>query len=176
MGMFDFDFSWGTKNADIPADVEKSLDKSPASGGVDMARKEIADRISSAAQRRRGSQENSTPSGGDSRLLQAEIAKQLEGCYDPGAWGALLSLPADAAHTYTGRENWKVSKEERQTLGVTGSAAARTLMVTDPRGLAFLMVASALFSVYVPRAIQEMKHQREQKEKAKKNEPPKTNT
>jgi hypothetical protein len=96
----------------------------------------------------------------------------LEQCYDPKAWAALLALPGDAAHVYTGREYWKIGKEERETLGATGSAAARTLMVTDPRGLAFLMVASALFSVYVPRGIKELNHQRAEQAKKGKNETP----
>jgi len=170
MGIFDFAFDRGPD--DDPKTVEKPGILNPASSGVDMAREEIRQSVENT--KRRGRPQKAAISGEpDTRAIQAEIEKQLEGCYDPKAWGALLALPADAALTYTGREYWKISKDERETLGVTGSAAARTLMVTDPRGLAFLMVASALFSTYVPRAIQEMKHQRAQREQ--KNEPPKTN-
>lgn len=87
----------------------------------------------------------------------------MEACYDPKAWGSLLRLPADVALTLTGHKHWEVNKDETQTLGACGSVAARFLMIQSPKTLAFLMVSSALFSVYVPRAIEEMKLRREKK-------------
>jgi hypothetical protein len=101
-----------------------------------------------------------------SPVLANEIARQLEQCYDPKVWGALLSAPGDLMLVVSGREHWKLSNEERATLGACGSAAARTLMITNPRALAFLMLGSALFSAYVPRAIVELRAlQSEKKQK-----------
>jgi hypothetical protein len=84
-------------------------------------------------------------------------------------------MPGDVAVAITGRDYWQISKEERKTLGVTGSAAARTMMITNPRALAFTMLASALFSAYVPRATQALKEMRDAKLRAvKKPETPQT--
>ena len=104
--------------------------------------------------------------------LNEEIARQLDAVHDPKAWGALLAAPADVAVTLTGRDYWEVSKDERETLGATGAMAARTMMITNPKGLAFLMLSAAMFSVYMPRLTKELAHQRKEKEKeAKANEP-----
>jgi len=142
-----------------------------ADGGVGAAAQIAAARekvVEVAAERKRGRPKKDSGSiTGDQQIIDAEIARQLESCYDPKAWGALLSLPADAALSVTGRENWKLSSDERDTMGAAGSAAARTMMFTNPRSLAFLMLASALFSVYVPRAIQELKFRKISSEKEK---------
>jgi hypothetical protein len=66
-------------------------------------------------------------------------------------------MPGDAMAAITGRERWELSKEERKTLGVTGSAVARSMMITNPKGLAIFMLASALFSAYVPRAVEDLR-------------------
>lgn len=97
--------------------------------------------------------------------LQAAIAQQLEYCYDPKAWGSLLGLPAHMMLAKTGHKHWNLAKEETETLGACGSVAARFLMIASPKTLAGMMVASALFAVYVPRAIEEMKIRRDEKEK-----------
>lgn len=165
--MFNFSFLKAEKNADeqIPAD-SPSPAQSPASGAVNMAREEISQSLETAGKRRGRPRKTADAGASDTKALQAEIiAQNLEGVYDERAWGALLSLPGDGAHTFTGREFWKIGSEERKTLGATGSAAARALMITDPRGLAFLMVASSMLAVYVPRAVQELRHQREEREK-----------
>lgn len=71
----------------------------------------------------------------------------------------------------TGRKHWEISRDERDTLGACGSAAARTMMIHNPKTLAFFMVGAALFSVFVPRMVKEMEHHREQKAKAAKEAP-----
>lgn len=119
-----------------------------------------------ASPRKRGRpRADGSASGGDSRALQdqvnAAIASQLDALHDPEAWGALLALPGDAIHAVTGKERWEVRKDERRTLGVTGSAFARTLMITNPRALAAMMLAAALFSCYGTRALAELKEYRE---------------
>ncbi len=129
--------------------------------------------LSAESTKRRGRppKGDSRNSGTDSANLQArldaEIRSQLEQVHDPKAWGALLAAPGDVALTITGREHWNIKENERATLGACGSAAARTLMVTNPQALAMLMLAAGLFSVYVPRLTLEMKHQREEAKKAK---------
>jgi len=158
-------FNWGTDDAQQPAPPLAQDAPSPTGGAptdaIAAARAKVEQDVT--ARRRSRSEKNTGSVGSDQQTIQAEIARQLEACYEPGAWGALLALPADAALAVTGRDNWKISKDERHTLGVSGSAAARTLMISNPRSLAFLMLASALFSVYVPRAVQEIKHQQEKR-------------
>jgi len=44
---------------------------------------------------------------------------------------------------------------------------ARTMMFQNPKMLCAIMLSSALFSCYLPRAMEEMKYQQEQREKKK---------
>lgn len=115
--------------------------------------------------------------GDDQRALQEKvdsaIIAQLDALHDPKAWGALLSLPADAALAFTKKEFWKLSEEERATLGASGSAAARTMMITNPRALAFTMAAAAIVGAYMPRLIKQAAEMRAQAE-SKKPDAPKT--
>lgn len=157
-------FNWGSDDSQTTPENTPSA-PTPTGGApsdaIALARAKVEQ---DATTRRRSRSEKDTRSvGGDQQVIQAELARQLEACYEPAAWGALLALPADAALAVTARDIWKISKDERNTLGAAGSAAARTLMITNPRSLAFLMLASALFSVYVPRAVQEIKHQQEKR-------------
>lgn len=96
--------------------------------------------------------------------LQATIAQQLEYCYDPKAWGSLLGLPAHMMLAKTGHKHWNLAKEESETLGACGSVAARFLMISSPKTLAAMMLGSAMFAVFVPRIIEEMKIRRDEKD------------
>ena len=160
-------FNWGSDDSILETAKTEDAGNIPVDA-IAFARAKVDSDIQNRKQRR-----TPTDSGRierDQQIIQTEIAKQLEACYEPAAWSALLALPADAALALTAREYWKISKDERNTLGAAGSAAARTLMITNPRALAFLMLASALFSVYVPRAIQEVHHyQEKRKNDAEKN-------
>jgi hypothetical protein len=104
---------------------------------------------------------DSQGSASDKRNVQEEVNRaviaQLDALHEPRAWAALLGLPADAALAITGKDRWKLSSEEKETLGVTGSAAARTMMITNPRALAFMMVSAALMTAYLPRCLAELK-------------------
>lgn len=152
-------------NAGIAGTPDSSAGAPPSGNPADMARSEAASRAeslaASAAPRRGRPRKNPADSGGDQRSLQAEvdaaIRAQLEGLYAPEAWSALLAMPADAAQVWTGKKHWELSPEERKTLGVTGSAAARTMMITNPKSLAFFMLGSALLSAYLPRAVRELR-------------------
>jgi hypothetical protein len=128
--------------------------------------------ISPRRRNRRSSEDASVGARVDSNahaaLVQAELARQLEALHDPKQWAALLCMPADAAKVWTGHERWKLAQEERDTLGLTGSACARTMMITNPRGLAMLMLTSALFSAYVPRALSQLKEMAEKKKEKEK--------
>lgn len=97
--------------------------------------------------------------------LQATIAQQLEYCYDPKAWGSLLGLPAHMMLAKTGHKHWNLAKEESETLGACGSVAARFLMISSPKTLAAMMLGSAMFAVFVPRIIEEMKIRHDEKDK-----------
>lgn len=160
---------------DLPAGgASPAADQSSVAGATATAARGDADRAVPKRRGRRPRQDDAV-GGSDINAASAEVAAalraQLEQLHDPEAWSALLCLPADAAQTWTGKKHWELAERERKALGVTGSAAARTMMVTNPRALAFTMLASALFSVYVPRAIKELKEMREA-EAAKKGEKP----
>lgn len=151
---------------------------SPSAGGVAQhqisASADAAKAAAALSPRKRGRpREDGSGSERNQRTLQAQIdgaiASQLDALHDPEAWGALLALPGDAIHALTGRERWELRKEERKTLGVTGSAFARTLMITNPRALAAMMLVAALFSCYGTRALAEVKEMRD-----KRGETPKT--
>lgn len=173
-------FSWGkekTPQVDEHAAHPGESGASPMASSLAADSRAQAERELQTSSRRRGrpSKAADASAGDTSRIspaLAEEIAKQLEACYDPKVWGALLAAPGDVMLVYTGRELWKLSNEERATLGATGSAAARTLMIQNPRALAFLMLGSALFSAYVPRAIMEIRALRkEQAKEAKEGKP-----
>lgn len=137
------------------------------------ARQAVEATIATSTTRRGRPRKTATDGAADREALQAEVNRavvaQLDALHDPKAWEALLCLPADAALTVTGNKRWNLENRERETLGVTGSAAARTMMITNPRALAFFMLASALFTVYVPRGVAQLKELREKE--AKKEEP-----
>jgi len=165
-------FSWGRKeipSTDEHATYAGAANASPVAASLAADSRAEAERELQTTARRRGRPSKSTDAGaGDSPrispALAEEIAKQLEACYDPKVWGALLCAPGDMMMVFTGREHWKLSSEERATLGATGSAAARTMMIQNPRALAFLMLGSALFSAYVPRMLVEMRHLKKEKD------------
>jgi hypothetical protein len=173
-------FSWGGSDdappqTDSAADRGSSNQSAPDALGVAghqmRASADAANAAAAASPRKRGrSRGDGTARGSDSRDLQAQIdgaiASQLDALHDPEAWGALLALPGDAIYAVTGRERWEIRKDERRTLGVTGSAFARTLMITNPRALAALMVGAALFACYGTRALAELKEYRAKKEQA----------
>lgn len=137
----------------------------PASAGnpiITAARANAQAELQTTSRRRgRPSKDSSSLRSDTSALppdLQAEIQRQIEGALDPRAWAALLALPADTALAITGREHWKISKDERDTLGATGSAMARAMMIANPKMLCLIMLSSAMFSCYMPRVIKEAEH------------------
>lgn len=69
----------------------------------------------------------------------------------------MLCMPADGMLALTGKERWDFSKKERSTIGLSGSALARTMMITNPRALAAFMFVSVMASAYVPRGLAELK-------------------
>lgn len=144
-----------------------------ATRAVDAARAGATDELNlSPRSKKRGRPPGGAKSGGaDSQDLQtriaAEIRSQLDALHSPESWGALLGAPSDVAVALTGRKYWEISETERKTLGMTGAAAARTFMITNPQGLALCMLAGALTSVYLPRFIKEMAHIRAERAKGK---------
>lgn len=153
-------FSWGSSENSAPASNDPPAGNPPVDA-IAAARSKVTENVQTRKRGRPAADAGSIER--DNALVRSEIERQLEQCYDPKAWGALLGLPADAAHALTARDHWKLSRDERDTLGATGSAAARTMMITNPRGLAFLMLGSALISIYLPRAMREIEHMRKEK-------------
>jgi len=108
-----------------------------------------------------GTRQAGTSAPGISPELARELQKQVEACYDPKAWGALLAAPADVMLSLTGGGHWNLGNEERATLGAAGSTAARFMSIDNPRTLALMMLASALFAIYVPRITTELKKRKQ---------------
>lgn len=161
------------KNETVALGVESA--GTPADNLRAEARSAVERDISTATAKRGRPRKDAGNRADDSRALQAEVnqrvIEQLDSLHDPKAWEALLALPADAALTLTGNPRWNLEKRERETLGVTGSAAARTMMITNPRALAFFMLGSALFATYVPRAVAQLKELREKQQTAEEKKP-----
>lgn len=158
-------------DASVSPEAQGSVAAAQSSAAADAARSAAA-----ASPRKRGRPRgDGSVRGSDSRALQAQvneaIAQQLDALHDPEAWGALCAMPGDAIVAITGREHWQITKEERKTLGVTGSAFARTLMITNPRALAAMMFASAIFSAYGMRAMREMRDAAERKKQESEKKP-----
>lgn len=165
-------FSWteplGSASPSVEDSTVAASHQSSIADAQGAAAAAAAKTAADASPRKRGRPRGDGVSGARTeRALQnqidAAIASQLDALHDPEAWGGLLALPGDAAYTIFEKERWHIQKDERRTLGVTGSAFARTLMITNPRTLAFLMLGAALFSVYGTRAIAEMKEYRDKK-------------
>lgn len=120
-----------------------------------------------------GTRQAGTAGPGISSELAAELRKQVEACYDPKAWGALLAAPADVMLSLTGGKHWNMGQEERATLGAAGSTAARFMSIDNPRSLALLMLGSALFAIYVPRITEELKGRKAKEAEAATDDPKK---
>ncbi len=165
-------FSWG-EDEKIAGEISAGttpLPGSPADAARGAALAAATEQLQSSPRGRGRPRKNPQAGDGNSGTvspeLAAEMQRQIEAAvYAPEQWGALLALPGDAAHAFTGREYWEVSKEERKTLGVCGSAVARTMMIQNPKTLAMIMLGSAMLSVYLPRAMQELKHLQGEKKK-----------
>lgn len=136
--------------------------------GNNAANAAAAEAIRAASETKRGRgrpRKDGSNSGGTSSTrpapispeLRAEIARQIEVCYDPKTWGQVLSMPADTALAITGKDRWSISAEERHTLGACGATAARFLVVENPKTLALMMLSSALLSVYLPRCVGQLR-------------------
>lgn len=172
-------FSWNKSADENPAPGGETVSATSGSVASAAAAQARENALNLSGQTKRGRKPKSATdagsSGNDSALLrariEAEIGAQLEALHDPRAWGALLACPADVAVTLTGRKYWEVSGEERATLGACGSAVARTLMITNPKALAFLMLSGALFAVYGTRVMKEAEYQREQRKLKEKEKP-----
>lgn len=183
-GGFKISLGGATQPANNAATIPSGGEATPqpnGGGAADHLRASATSEVASdlaARPRRRGRPPKDAANGGsDQRALQDQvnsaIVAQLDALHDPKAWGALLGAPADAALALTGNERWKISDDERTTLGTTGSAAARTMMITNPRALAFAMLGAGLMSVYLPRMLAQLKEMKMKNVSAKKDEPAK---
>lgn len=175
-------FLWEGKKDDAPVSPPTSGNSdnpppntgSPATAAIDSARANAEEQLNLSPRKRRA-RRDSTGIQNDSDALRAEVnavvARQLDALHDPKAWGALLGAPADVAVALTGRDYWQLTEKERDTLGASGSAAARVMMITNPRSLAFAMLGAAITMVYLPRVIKEARHQRKEQQEQKKKTP-----
>lgn len=92
-------------------------------------------------------------SGASVSSLSPLTPQAFAALYDEKLWSRVLSSPADAAAAVTGSKTWKLSDEERETLGKTGSVAAQCFAVADPRYLALSLAIICLSDIYAVRFV-----------------------
>lgn len=93
--------------------------------------------------------------------ISSEVFAKL---YSPEIWGKVAAAPADAICFATGDKTWEVTKEEKETLGITGSVAAQCFAVTDPRWLAASLFLLTIVEVYATRAAIYYRKKKEEKD------------
>lgn len=173
-------FNWDKSNeasAQTPPPTANAAgpDASSVSASQIASAAATAQRLSADAPVRRGrgkkTDTTSAPNSADvSSAVNQEIIRQLDTLHDPKQWEALLCFPADTAAFLTGHKHWDSSQREREVVGATGSALARTLMITNPRALAILMCSAAMLNFYTPRLALELREMRKKKIEEKKEE------
>lgn len=144
-----------------------------AAGGADSSRLEAEERIAKVKRRvgRPSNREKSGLLGGGSESAEsttekkeaARLARELEKLFDPKYWRAVVRAPADARLAITGREHWKLSSDEVDSLADTASVAARQLVSIDPRFLATTLLLFNVATVYGSRLVLDSKLAREEK-------------
>jgi hypothetical protein len=164
-----FDFSKERETSTAPASAIPQSGAGSVASSVAAAARQDAER---AIPKRKYPRRSESVAGNErvtdsalSERVNAAIAAQLSQLHSPEAWGALACLPADGALVWTGHEHWKMSAEERKTLGLTCSAAAQTFMITNPRALGCAMALAAIAGAYIPRMLEQMRLMREAAEK-----------
>lgn len=162
-------FNWGKRDAAPTAASAPAPDTgasapadSSSQGSVSASTRNAAAETARAALRARRGPRRDTGNGAttDSALqekINEQIASQLEALHAPELWESMLCMPADGMLALTGKERWDLSQKERKTMGLSGSALARTMMITNPRALAAFMFISVMSSAYLPRALGELK-------------------
>lgn len=164
MKAFDFE------NISSPPPIGGTAIPAPDQGGVSSATRDAAAKTAREANERspRRKRADGAASLGDAELqarINAKIAEQLESLHAPEMWEALLCMPGDAAQTITGKKRWEFSDKERRTIGLSGSALAQTMMITNPRALAAFMAISILGGAYLPRIMGELRDWKTERDK-----------
>lgn len=165
-------------NPDEPGDRRDTSDIFEATGdgtvdSADSSLLEAQERIAKV-RRKRGRpslREKSGLLGGGSESSEsttekkeaARLARELEKLFDPKYWRAVVRAPADARLAITGREHWKLSSDEVDSLADTASVAARQLVSIDPRFLATTLLLFNVATVYGSRLVLDSKLAREGK-------------
>lgn len=93
-------------------------------------------------------------------LEQQQQLKMLEDLFNPKVWKSAVGAPGDAMVMATGKEYWKISEDEKETLAITGAATARAFAVTDPRWLALSLFGFSILTVYGSRALKHLQEKR----------------
>ena len=157
MGGF-FSLRGDTPKMDEHAEAVQPATSTPAAHIRAEATAAAEAEISTATRKRGRPRKTDGANASDNSALQGKIneaiSAQLDQLHDPKLWAPLMAMPAYAAQALTGnKDRWELEKEEKEYLGLAASTAARTMMITNPRALAFTMLAAAVVSVYGPRAV-----------------------
>lgn len=144
----------------------------PSPTGVRVENSESAKAVSEAAKRGSGQAESGNRTFSFESGNPAKDAKPVTGAPDPAmlqalndildpkVWKGAMGAPGDAMHAITGKAYWELSSEEKETLAKTGAAAARCLMITDPKWLALSLFAGSVLAIYGPRALKDLQERK----------------
>lgn len=174
--MFDL---WGKdKTQSLGSLLDTSAKPSPSDGGVPGSALNVEASASAATVKaRRGAGKKNTESGKpafsfeDTSAANAAVAKEQEALlaqvFDPRMWKKVVAAPGDLAFTVTGREHWRISEEEADTLATTGAATFRAFALVDPKWVALMLFSTSLLTIYGGRIVVDAKAKADEKKKAK---------
>ena len=94
---------------------------------------------------------------------EEKISKDVEALFSPKNFKAIVTAPANIRLAVTGREYWRLSKDEEESLAHTGAMTAQYFMKTDPKWITLSMFLFNVGMVYGTRIMQDVQHAREEK-------------
>lgn len=126
----------------------------PPSGGVSLtgvtahAEKTIQEAKQSITGARGIGNENEANTALQEELIRQKILEELQEIYSPNSWRPVISAPADMMHLATGRDIWKMSKEDSEALSIQASRVAKYFLIAEPKWVALIMFLTSLSTIY----------------------------
>lgn len=130
--------------------------------------KTAADTVVSQAKESISKRKRGRPTTADkTKLADAEklaMVAELEKIFSPEQWKGLVGAPADMALSITGREHWKLSEAERNTMAASVSNAARYFMHTDPKWIVLTLCLFNIGTIYGGRLVLDFQARRKEQD------------
>lgn len=160
------------KDEKLNVSAEKTDAVSPSTKGF-LETPTLAVASAANVETARKKRSDSGQSRGRKRISEEEAAllANFEALYTPEAWEGIMCSPADGMLAITGNKRWDLSQNERKTLGIHASMAARCFAITNPKWLALSMLLISITTVYGGRSMMELSERKKLRD-AKKNVPP----